>query len=224
MLDGLVLGISARASLTEAAERYASHLEEAASFLAGRGVSEEVARMSRLGCVVDPAPGHERFAGWVSLPYVTDAGVVAFKFRCQGEHDCKAVKCQRYDSPPGQKARLFNARACSDGGPVVVVCEGELDALVGMSQLGVPCVGTPGTTFLEHWARVFGDFDRVVVVADHDSKSDGTDPGLKHAKKVLADIRKVHENVDLVLPPAGADLGEWIADKGAETVREAMGL
>jgi DNA primase len=146
--------------------------------------------------------------------------VFGFKFRCVSEHDCKAENCQRYDSPSGQTARLYNARALAQGGDVALVCEGEFDTLIALSQLGVPAVGTPGTTWREHWSRCFSDFDRVVVIADHDAKPDGSDPGLKHAKNVKDKI----PGAELALPPAGYDLGEWIAAEGSEVVREALGL
>ena len=211
-----MLSASQKASLTEAAHRYASHVEEAASYLAGRGIDRAAATGHLLGRVSDPMPNHERFEGMLCIPYVLHTGDVAgMKFRRIDGSD--GVK---YDSPPGQKARLYNAKTLAEGGPVALICEGELDAVAAEAHLGVPAVGSPGTTWMDWWSRCFGDFDRCIVVADHDAKDDGSDPGLKHAQKV----RKSIEGAELVTPPAGLDLTDWLLRDGAETVREALGL
>lgn len=220
-LDGLILSASLKASLNEATSRYSQNVEAAAFFLASRGIDQTAALSFHLGVVYDPLPGHDRFNGWLCIPTVTPAGTVALKFRCIADHDCKAVKCQRYDSPSGNQTRLYNAQSLSDGGDVAVVVEGELSALIAQSALSVPCVGTPGASaWLDHWPLCFGDFDRVVIVADHDAKDDGSDPGLKHARKVQKSI----EGAELVIPPAGLDADEWITRDGVDVVKRAMGL
>lgn len=213
-LDSLMLSPSLKASLNEAAARYSRDVAGAASYLAGRGLDEAAARSHHLGFVAEPVVGHERFEGMLAIPYMTPLGCVAMKFRRIDGEDPK------YDSPSGQKARLYNAQTLGEGGPVALICEGELDAVAAEAHLGVPAVGSPGTTWLDHWSRCFGDFDRVVVVADHDAKDDGSDPGLKHAQKV----RKSIEGADLVTPPAGLDLTDWINVHGVEAVRGGLGL
>lgn len=214
-LDGLILSAAQRRSLEEATDRYHGNLLLAASYLEARGVSEETATSFRLGVVSDPAPGHERFRGWLSLPYVTPAGVVAIKFRNLDPEDD-----HRWDAPAGSKIHLYNARALAQGGEVAVLVEGEMKTLVGASMLGVPVVGTWGTNWLPHWPRCFGDFDRVIVVGDNDNKEDGSNPGRKHAEKVV----KTLQNGELVLPPLGTQLDEWLLQDGPEAVREALGL
>lgn len=210
-----MLSPSVRASLTEAAHRYHRNVLAAASYLDGRGIAESAASSFLLGCVDDPIPGHERFVGMLSIPWLTPAGVVGMKLR-----RIDGSEGPKYDSPPGQKARLFNAQALREGGDLAIICEGEFDAILGQSMLDVPCVATPGTTWLDHWSRCFGDFDRVVVIADHDSKEDGSDPGLKHAQKV----QKAVSGAELVLPPPGLDLSDWLLRDGVEAVRKACGL
>lgn len=155
----------------------------------------------------------------LSVPYLTPTGVVKLKMRCLQDHDCKHHGHPKYDGPSGP-ARLYGVTSLARGGDVVVITEGEFDAMVGEHLLGVPCVGTPGTTWLEHWPRCFADFERTLVVADHDAKEDGSDPGLKHAKAVV----KAIPGAELVLPPSGQDLSEWILSAGADNVRKAMGL
>lgn len=215
-LDSLVLSPSLKASLNEATARFEQNLHEAAYYLAERGVSETVARSFRLGVVSDDVVGYERFSGMLSIPYITPAGVVGMKFR-----RIDGSEGPKYDSPSGQKVRLYNAQCLSDGGDVAVVVEGELSALIAQSALSVPCVGTPGASaWLDHWPRCFGDFDRTIVVADNDVKADDSNPGVRHAKKVQKSI----EGAELVIPPAGLDLDEWLARDGVDVVKKAMGL
>jgi phosphatidylethanolamine-binding protein (PEBP) family uncharacterized protein len=60
----------------------------------------------------------------------------------------------------------------------------------------------------------------VLVVADHDAKEDGSDPGLKHAHRVVKDI----PGAELVTPPPGHDLTSWLIEYGVDAVAEGMGL
>jgi hypothetical protein len=220
MLDQLMLTPAQRDGLESAVFEYEKNVHLAADYLAGRGITEDAARRFRLGVVVDPLPGHERLVGKVVLPYLTPAGPMALKARCIEGHDCKAVGCQRYDAPPGQRVRMFNAGSLAEGGDVALVVEGEFDAIMGSTVLGMPTAGTPGTTWLDHFSRMFGDFDRVVVVADHDAKEDGSDPGLKHASRVVKDI----PGAELVAPPPGLDLTDWLLEYGVDAVGRALGL
>ncbi|HET6917257.1 MAG TPA: toprim domain-containing protein [Acidimicrobiales bacterium] len=155
----------------------------------------------------------------LSVPYVTPAGVVAIKFRCIAEGcDCKATHGGKYDGPSGQKARLYNVAAVHEKGDTIAICEGEFDALVMHHVVGIPAVGTPGTQWLDHWPRVFSDYDRVLVIADHDVHANGDSPGIKHAKKVVASLH----GAQMILPPEGCDTSEWVARDGAENVRRAV--
>lgn len=220
MLDSLMLSPGQRESLDRAAGQYAASVDLAASYLAARGVSETEAHSALLGYVAEPVPGHERFVGWVSIPYVTRAGVVAIKFRCARDHDCHASDCQRYDAPAGQKTRLYNARVCDEGGAVGAIVEGEFKAIACTYKLGIPAVGTNAGTWLDHWTRTMANFDRVLVIADNDHREDGANPGRKHAEKVV----KAVPGAELVLPPLGVQLDEWIAQEGVDVVLKAVGV
>lgn len=210
-----MLSPSLSASLLEATERYSRSVAAAAFYLEGRGVTEQVALSFRLGVVSDPIPGHERFAGMLAIPYLTPRGVVAMKFR-----RFDGTEGAKYDSPLGQKLRLFNAQSLASGGDVALICEGEFDTIAATSALGVPAVGTPGTNWFDHWPRCFGDFDRVVIVADNDKKEDESNPGVKHAQKIAKSI----SGAEVVLPPMGLDLSEWIQGHGVEAVRGALDI
>lgn len=210
MLDSLLPAQSQRASLTARATKYAASVDLAASYLAARGIDRLDAISSLLGVVSEPEPMDERFAGMLCIPYVTaKKDVIALKFRRMDDGTPK------YDSPAGQKQHLYNARALVAGGDVAAILEGELACIIAEKVLGIPCVGTPGTQWLPHWSRCFSDFERVLVIADNDLKDDGSNPGRKHAEKLVKQV----PNAELVLPPAGTDFDEWVLADGADTVR-----
>lgn len=212
-LDALMLSESARGSLSEAVDLYEKSIDMGATFLAARGIVREDATSYRLGYVDEPAAGHERFAGMLCIPYLTTAGPVALKFRRLDDQRPK------YDGPGGQTARLFNARSCADGAAVVCILEGELDTVLGARLLGVPCVGTPGTQWHSRWTHVVRDCDRIIVVADHDVKKDGSSPGMSHALRVVEAT-----GGELVMPPPGMDFTDWVAAEGEAAVRERIGV
>ncbi len=91
-------------SLLEAVTHYSQGLsEEAEAYLAGRGISRDVARRFELGTVVDPINGHEEYQGWLSIPYLTALGAcVSVKFRRLDDGKPK------YGQPTGQKQHLYN--------------------------------------------------------------------------------------------------------------------
>lgn len=217
-LDSLILSNSVRSFLEEATSRYEANVNQAASYLIGRGLDQGAATGARLGVVSDPMPGHERFRGMVSIPYLTPAGVVAIKFRCAEPHDCKAEGHEKYNAPTGQKARLYGVQALHTKGDTVAIVEGEFSSIVMTHVVGIPTVGTPSTQWHDHWTRCFSDYERVLVIADNDLKPDGSNPGEKHAKKVVSAV----PNARLILPPPGLDPDEWIQVEGADVVRKKV--
>lgn len=221
MLDSLLPASAQLNSLETATARYQENVEALASFLVSRGIGKEAAFAQRLGCVSDPMPGHERFEGWMSIPYLTASNTIALKFRCLADHNCKEASCQRYDQPAGQKVHLFNAGVlATTKADVVAVCEGELDAILATHELGIPAVGTAAGTWLDHYPRCFADFEEIVIIADHDVKPDGSSPGVKHARKVQGTLSRSR----VVTPPPGCDLGEWFIKEGREAVLKAVGV
>lgn len=208
-----------RTSLKQAADRYHANVYEARSYLEARGIGETEALGHHLGKVSDPLPGHERFRGMLSIPYMCMDTVVALKFRrIDGSEGAK------YDAPAGQKQRLYNAQSLADGGSLAVVCEGEFDAIVAQRVLGAPSVGVPGVAAWSanpHWSRCFGDFDRVVVIGDNDLKEDDSNPGMRHAQRVVKDLG---HNAELVTPPPGHDMTSWYLTDGEEAIRRAVGV
>ena len=203
-------------SLLETAQRYAQNLsEEAERYLNGRGISREVAEQFSLGTIVDPAPGHEAHEGWLSIPYITVLGYcVGFKFRRLDDGKPK------YGSPLGQKSHLYNVSDLTLDVPSVVVCEGELDAIVLSGLCGIPAVGVPGVTaWKPHFARLFTGFDRVFIVGDNDMKDDGTNPGAEFARRVQGELT----NGQIVQLPPGMDINELYLAEGPEKLHHLLG-
>ena len=127
-------------SLLQAVTRYAEGLDEASvAYLNGRGISKDVAQAFMLGTVIDPAPGHEQFVGWLSIPYITALGIAtSVKFRRLDDGKPK------YGQPTGQKLHLYNVVDVTQDSHHIVVCEGELDTVIISGVLGIPAVGVPG--------------------------------------------------------------------------------
>lgn len=217
------LGTELRASLEAATSTYQKALDaqwsvsstEARNYLFDRGL-DLYAERYRLGFVLEPQPGHEMMTGRVSIPYLTQAGVVNLKFRCIADHDCKVMKCPKYLAEDGARNHLYNARAVLAARDLVVICEGEFDAMAVSAIAGVPAVGYPGTYAWQqnkHWPRVFAGLD-VVVVADGDK------PGADAAKAVtrsIPDARVVHM-------PEGEDANSYLVTSGADAFRERIGV
>lgn len=219
-------GAELRQSWALAAKKYAQYAGQAATYLTGRGIGladptslpgggeATVADRFLLGVVVDPEPSHERFAGRLSLPYITRSGVVQIKFRCVEDHACGDVGCAKYLGLPGVKPRLYNVEDLFHGEPYIAVCEGELDALVLSTYGGIPSVAAPGASSWEpHFTRVLEGYARVLVVADAD------DAGREFATKLSREL----DSAVTVRLPEGSDVGDVFAAKGPAGLRELVG-
>ena len=201
--------------LLEAAQRYAQGVnQQTLDALSARGISEQVAGAYQLGTVTDPANGHEMYAGWISIPYITATGnCVGFKFRRTDEGKPK------YGSPTGQKAHLYNVCDITHMSPVIVVCEGELDTIITSGVLGIPAVGVPGVqSWKSHFPKLFGGYETVFVVGDNDVKEDGSNPGAEFSKRVANDVM----NSTIVTLPPGMDINDYYLAHGASATRALL--
>jgi DNA primase len=204
-------------SSLEAAVQYNKDLnEEAINFLAGRGISKEVADQYLLGTIVVPVAGHENYKGWLSIPYLTVMGhCVGFKFRRLDEGK------PRYGAPLGQKGHLYNVSDIILTSEYIAVCEGELDTIVASAILGIPAVGVPGVqAWKSHFTRMFTGYGRVYVIGDNDLKDDGTNPGAEFSRMVAQEIG----NATIVSLPAGMDLNDLYLAKGIEETKRTIGV
>lgn len=159
-----------RKYLERATLQYASHLDDAAEWLEGRGLDLEFARSKGLGVVRDALPGHEHVSGYLAFPYLTDRGPVAMTFRCLQAHACKEVPGHsKMGKRKGTETRLYGVQSLEEATDWCVLTEGEIDALT-WQQMGVPAVGVPGAeVWEEHWVNVFEDFSRVYLAEDGDN-------------------------------------------------------
>ena len=203
-------------SLLEAAQRYAANLsDEAERYLAGRGISRDVAESFMLGTITEPLAGHEIHEGWLSIPYITALGhCVGFKFRRLDDGKPK------YGSPLGQKSHLYNVSDVLVDSGIIVICEGELDAIVLSGLCNIPAVGVPGVTaWKPHFARLFTGFDRVYIIGDNDVKEDGSNPGAEFARRVSGELI----NGQIVQLPPGMDINELYLAEGPDAISNLVG-
>lgn len=200
--------------LGELAQRYHEALDdETLSYLAGRGIDKEAASGYLLGVVREPDASHEQFKDRLSIPFITPTGVVYMRFRCLEAHNCDDLGHGKYQGPEGLPTHLYNVPALHRADRVVVICEGELDALVA-SEAGVDAVGVPGATnWKPFYYRLFDDFERVVVIGDGDTA------GRKFASTLAS-------NIPGAIPrpmPKGHDVTSFVVANGRESFMEYVG-
>lgn len=217
-LRQMLLGTNQRASLEAATAAYQEQMNsECLEYLENRGIPLSVALKARLGVVSDPIPGHENYKGRLCIPYLTQSGVVGLKFR-----DLKNTSRVKYLMPDGQRPRLYNVNDLHVFSRYIVICEGELDALVMSQVVGMPAVGVAGTSmWYPHMAKLFEDYERVYLVIDNDGTTDEDGEPTKGqglARKIGKDVKG---SVNIA-PPEGHDINSWYLSEGAEAVRKGV--
>lgn len=157
-----------RRFLERATLQYQDHLDDAATYLEGRGIDLDFAKGVGLGVVRNPEALHAEYEGRLAIPYLTDRGPVHMAFRCIRDHDCKMTGCPKILRPKGWGNRLYGVQSLKVADDWIAVAEGEIDALT-LQMVGIPAVGVPGAeVFKDHWPNVFEDFSRVYMYADGD--------------------------------------------------------
>ena len=212
-----VLSSQRRQALTEQADLYAQNLYEAESYLLSRGISVEAAELFHLGYV----SSRNEFTGRLAIPYVTPAGVVQIKYRCidptHGDH--KQTNCPKYLYEKGSGQHLFNAQVLTQAVDLVIVTEGELDAVCVQAYTGIPAVGFPGTKswrqHQDYYRLCFESVTEVIVVAD------GEEVGREAARQVSDSIGSGARVVEM---PDGEDANSFIAGQGASAFLERLDL
>jgi DNA primase len=203
-----------RQSLTDAAEKYCSSLTpQAASYLAGRGITKEVANTFRLGSVVEPSAGHEHAVGRLSIPYITPAGIVGIKFRTVDGG------VPKYLWPTGQKIGLFNVPDLHKHSDTIAICEGEIDTIILSGLVGIPAVGVAGVSQWKPWfPKLFESYSRILIFADNDVKEDGRNPGQELAKRIKEDLDKA----DIIHLPDNQDVNDLYLEYGTSWFEEKL--
>ena len=202
-------------SLLEAVNHYSKNLDtRALEYLEGRGISEDVALQFSLGLVTDPINGHENHAGWLSIPYLTALGMcVGVKFRRLDDGKPK------YGAPTGQKAHLYNVADVTIDSGAIVICEGELDAVVVSGLINIPAVGVPGVqAWKPHFSKLLNGYESVFIVGDNDTKEDGSNPGADFSKRVQQEVL----NGVIVQLPTNMDINDYYLAYGADATRALL--
>jgi 5S rRNA maturation endonuclease (ribonuclease M5) len=216
-----MLSSEQRKSLESAADRYADHLELAMPYLAKRGLSRQSASSVGLGFVKRPTsdepdllPGHEKYIGRLSIPYVTRAGVIGFKFRCiKCAGDC--VGHAKYLNTSGWETRFYNTLDLHEDTLDIHVAEGEFDTVTLSTLCGLPAVGIPGATnWKPWWKEILEDFRWIYVFCDSDSAGSGL--GRKLQKELG---RKV---VLLEFDEPDMDVNSMYVKRGREFIRSMI--
>jgi len=205
----VVLTDERKAVLTDRSWLYYQNVIEVVPYLEMRGISKEIADVFRLGCVTEG-----EFIHRLSIPYLTPGGVVGFKYGCvnlsHGDHKEEGLNCKKYLYEPGVKHQLYNAQTLIRATDVVVITEGELDAISVEALCDIPAVGYPGASTWtsngnEYWPLCFEGIPEVIVIAD------GDQPGKDAAKAVAQSIGNTARVVQL---GDGLDANSYIVDRG----------
>ena len=191
--------------LGQAAKNYAANIYQAEDYLKSRGITMEVARLARLGVVVEPEVGHEMYAGRLSIPYITKTGVVDLRFRSLNP----AVE-PKYMGLTGADTKMYNVLDIERASDFIAICEGELDTMTLSGCVGIPCVGVPGAnSWKKHYTRLLADFERVFIFAD------GDQPGKEFATSLARELP-----VTVVQFPDGDDVNSFYTKFGAQAIKE----
>jgi len=206
------LSNSQRQFLLQATTEYANHIDQAADYLATRGLSVDEAKKFHLGVVDNPLPGHEGYRGKLVIPYTTPSGVVDLRFRSIRGEDPK------YIGLPGAKTTMFNSQIVLNADQYICVTEGEIDCITVSVKTSHPAVGIPGANnWKPYYAKILDDFDTVIVLADGDT------PGLEFGKKISRELN----NVNIVQMPEGHDVNSIVIQEGVsfldDKIRKCLG-
>lgn len=210
------LTASQRRMLEAAVSQYQEAVSaELAGYLLDRGVEESTARTARLGEVRDPFPGHERYVGWLCIPYLDkDGAPVTVRFR---RPDWLGVtKANKYASLPDDPPRMYGVpvihRAVANHEEVIHMTEGELDALI-LNQEGFSAVAVPGAqSFKRRWGIMLAGFSKVLVWADGDEAGG----------QMVAKVTKAMRQATPIVVPKGQDVTDVYLSGGREALLELV--
>lgn len=189
--------------------------ESALIYLKMRGITSETIHSFRLGFVEDPLPesGHDFMTGRISIPYITQTGVVQIRFRAvpytgiPGDPE----PSPKMKGEPGIHTSIYNAIQLIQDTEILCVCEGEFDTISAV-QAGLPAIGIPGA---QAWQTVYSRalrYRKVVILADNDDHGEG----MKFAEKVQSDVRGAR----IKRMPEGMDVNNYLTEYGEEKLRE----
>lgn len=209
------LSESQQRSMEEAVARYESELTpEGEAYLNARGIDMFAAQRFRLGQVVNPVAGHQRYKGMISIPYLDKHGkALSLRFRCIEQHDHREHHHGKYNGIKDEPTRLFNIRAIHEApvGQPLHITEGEFDAMV-LTTCGYNAIAVPGaSSWKYHYAVSVRGFSRVYVWGDDD------EAGAEFVQKVCRAVRAA-EGVNI----RGGDVSDLFIKSGPQGVRSLI--
>lgn len=191
----------------------------AVNYLKNRGITKETAEFFRLGLVENPLPesGHDFQTGRLSIPYITNTGIVQIRFRAIPH---SGIPGDPEDSPKmkseaGAGLTIYNVNDLRNDKGMIAVCEGEFDT-ISAHQADIPAIGIPGANAWQSLYSRILRFRKVVILADNDDHGEG----FKFAEKVQSDTRGAR----IVLMPKGHDVNSFLVEEGAEALRDKVGI
>jgi hypothetical protein len=203
----------------------------AQAYVTARGLGDAATGFG-LGYVASAIPGHERYRGHLTIPYLRPAGgedsVATVRFRCI---DDKCVKDSdgtyfferqqkeqheghgKYLTLPGDPPRIFNTSALIRPSPVLVVVEGEFDAMT-WDLCGVAAVGAPGAgSWRDYWSPAFRGYKTLYLISE--------DPaGFKFMETLAAEM----PNAKIIEMSGNLDSNSTYLLEGPQGLRERVGL
>ncbi|MFI5877553.1 topoisomerase [Streptomyces sp. NPDC051445] len=203
----------------------------AQAYIKARGLADVATRFG-LGFVGSAIPGHERFTGYLTIPYLRPAGgeesVATVRFRCVADRCVKDADGRylfetqqkehheghgKYQTLPGDPPRLFNTSALIKPSPFLVVVEGEFDTMT-WAAVDVPAVGAPGTgTWRYYWSPALFGYQTVYLISE--------DPaGFKFMESLAAEM----PNAKIIEMAGNLDSNSTYALEGRDALRERIGL
>lgn len=183
-------------------QAYEANIPLARRWLGSRGLTLADVAPYRLGVVVDDSPESRPYRRRLAIPYLTPAGATDIRFRSLDD----GAGGPKYLSRPGAKGHLYNVAALWRDADVIAICEGEIDALVMDAFSGIPAVGVPGVkAWKGHYARLFVDYERVLVIGDGDEAG----------RDFTATLAGIMDNAIAVQIAPGMDISDLYATQGA---------
>lgn len=212
-----------REMLEEATSEYENNVsQEVSDYLDARGLDFGVRLNARLGVVTQtPYPGHERFKGWLAIPYLDHRGrPLTIRFRCLKDHDHENPwgKVDENGKPKGRHgkymsmyqdpARVYNVGAihrAEESGKPIEIAEGEPDALL-LESLGLHAIALPGVqTWLSHAPNMLAGINRIRVWADPDDAGAELTAKILHSMWNARSIRLTEGDVGETWKAGGAE-------------------
>lgn len=194
-------------------------------WLRDRGIKTWTISKWRLGVVHRPLPGHEKFEGCVTLPYLAPIGRDQWGKTVWEERGLRVRRLDdrkpKYDALFGSGRHLFGVGYSSRS--VVYITEGEFDCMI-LHQMGLKAVGVPGANAWDpRWRWCFRGCDEIVVVSDGDgvegSKTDLATKGKLFKMKVTMSLKGLPAYVRSVPMPKGYDVNELYLEDREELRR-----